>query len=71
MLGNQVELWETMLAAIKLGAVVIPATTLAGRDPTCATASTAGSARHVIVRAADAGKFDGVPGDLHADRGRR
>jgi len=28
MLGNQVELWETMLAAMKLGAVVIPATTL-------------------------------------------
>jgi acetyl-CoA synthetase len=28
MLGNQVELWEIMLAAIKLGAVLIPATTL-------------------------------------------
>ena len=28
MLGNQVELWETMLACMKLGAVVIPATTL-------------------------------------------
>jgi acetyl-CoA synthetase len=27
MLGNEVPLWETMLAAIKLGAVVIPATT--------------------------------------------
>src|ERR1017187_5300849 len=27
-LGNQVELWETMLACIKLGVVVIPATTL-------------------------------------------
>ena len=27
MLGNQVELWETLLAAMKLGAVVIPATT--------------------------------------------
>src|SRR5690348_11674390 len=25
MLGNQVELWETLLAAMKLGAVVIPA----------------------------------------------
>src|ERR1700754_4827985 len=25
MLGNQVELWETILAAIKLGAVLIPA----------------------------------------------
>src|SRR3954447_969201 len=28
MLGNQVELWETVLAAMKLGAAVIPATTL-------------------------------------------
>jgi acetyl-CoA synthetase len=28
MMGNEVPLWETMLAAIKLGAVVIPATTL-------------------------------------------
>src|SRR5919199_6934156 len=25
MLGNQVELWETLLAAMKLGAVIIPA----------------------------------------------
>ncbi len=33
MLGNQVELWETMLAAMRIGAVVIPATTLlAGSD---------------------------------------
>ena len=28
LLGNQVELWETTLAAMKLGAVIIPATTL-------------------------------------------
>jgi acetyl-CoA synthetase len=28
MLGNQVELWETLLGCIKLGVVVIPATTL-------------------------------------------
>ena len=31
MLGNVVPLWEVMLAAMKLGAVVIPATTLAVR----------------------------------------
>ena len=30
MLGNQGELWETILAAIKLGAVLIPASTLLG-----------------------------------------
>src|SRR5262245_15398076 len=28
MLGNEVSLWETMLAAFKLGAVIIPATTM-------------------------------------------
>ena len=30
MLGNQVELWESMLAAMKLGAVILPATTALG-----------------------------------------
>ncbi|MCU1510942.1 MAG: AMP-dependent synthetase, partial [Arthrobacter sp.] len=30
MLGNQVELWELMLAGIKLGIVLIPTTTLMG-----------------------------------------
>jgi acetyl-CoA synthetase len=62
MLGNQVELWETLLAAMKLGAVVIPATTLL-------TASDLrdrldrGGARHVVVGGADTGKFDDVEGD--------
>lgn len=32
MLGNVVPLWETMLAAMKLGAVIVPATTLLGRE---------------------------------------
>jgi acetyl-CoA synthetase len=32
MLGNVVPLWETMLAAIRLGAVIVPATTLLGRE---------------------------------------
>ncbi|MGE3285634.1 MAG: AMP-binding protein [Pseudonocardia sp.] len=62
MLGNQLELWETLLAAMKIGAVVIPATTLlvAGdlRDRI-----DRGAARHVVVGAADTGKFDGVEGD--------
>ena len=30
MLGNQVELWETMLAVMKLGAVIMPTTTAVG-----------------------------------------
>ncbi|MFJ6997169.1 AMP-binding protein [Streptomyces sp. NPDC003090] len=62
MLGNQAELWETALAAMKLRAVVIPATPLLGpadlRDRV-----ERGQARHVIVRAADAAKFDEVPGE--------
>ncbi|MFD7978467.1 AMP-binding protein [Streptomyces sp. NPDC059071] len=62
MLGNQVELWETMLAAMKLRVVVIPATPLLGpadlRDRV-----DRGRARHVLVRAEDTGKFDEVPGD--------
>ncbi|GAA0904865.1 AMP-binding protein [Pseudonocardia zijingensis] len=62
MLGNQVELWETLLAAMKLGAVVIPATTLLTaadlRDRL-----DRGAAKHVVVGGADAGKFDDVEGD--------
>ncbi|MEU3609651.1 AMP-binding protein [Streptomyces sp. NPDC035033] len=62
MLGNQTELWETMLAAMKLRAVVIPATPLLGpadlRDRV-----ERGRARHVIARAEDTAKFDDVPGD--------
>src|SRR5918998_4502914 len=61
MLGNQVELWETMLAAMKLGAVVIPATTLLA-EADLRDRIDRGAARHVVARAADAGKFDGVPG---------
>ncbi|MFJ4410613.1 AMP-binding protein [Streptomyces sp. NPDC088910] len=62
MLGNQAEQWETALAAMKLRAVVIPATPLLGpadlRDRI-----DRGAARHVVVRAADTGKFAEVPGD--------
>ncbi|MEU4262140.1 AMP-binding protein [Streptomyces sp. NPDC025273] len=62
MLGNQTELWETALAAMKLRAVVIPATPLLGpvdlRDRV-----ERGRVRHVIVRSADTAKFDEVPGD--------
>jgi acetyl-CoA synthetase len=62
MLGNQVELWETLLAAMKLGAVVIPATTLLG-PADVADRIERGGARHVVVGARDAAKFDAVPGD--------
>jgi acetyl-CoA synthetase len=62
MLGNQVELWETLLAAMKLGAVVIPATTLLG-EADLRDRLDRGNARHVVVRSADAAKFAALPGD--------
>ncbi|GAA3562393.1 AMP-binding protein [Amycolatopsis ultiminotia] len=62
MLGNQGELWETILAAIKLGAVIIPASTLLG-PADLADRVERGRARHVVVRSADAEKFAGVEGD--------
>lgn len=59
MLGNQVELWETMLAAIKLGVVVIPATTLlAGTD--LADRMTRGRARFALTNAAGAASFQTI-----------
>ena len=62
MLGNQVELWETMLAAMKLGAVVIPATTLlTAADLTDRIER--GGVRHVVTGAADTEKFAGLDGD--------
>ena len=61
MLGNQAELWITALAAMKLRAVVIPATPLLGpadlRDRV-----ERGRVRHVIARPEDTAKFADVPG---------
>src|SRR5213596_812746 len=62
MLGNQVELWETILAAMKLGAVLIPATTLLGPSDLVDRVER-GNARHVVVASGDAAKFETVPGD--------
>ena len=62
MLGNQVELWESLLAAMKLGAVVIPATTQL-RAADVADRLDRGGARHVVVAASATGAFDDVPGD--------
>jgi acetyl-CoA synthetase len=61
MLGNQVELWETILAAMKLGAVIIPATPLLGPADLVDRVQR-GDARHVVVPAAHAEKFAEVPG---------
>ena len=62
MLGNVVPLWESMLAAMKLGAVVIPATTLLTRDDLIDRFER-GRARHVITSADNTAKFAEVPGD--------
>ena len=62
MLGNQVELWETLLGCIKLGVVVIPATTLltaADLDDRIRR----GHVRHVIAASIDTTKFESVHGD--------
>ncbi|WP_328454853.1 AMP-binding protein [Amycolatopsis sp. NBC_00438] len=62
MLGNQGELWETILAAIKLGAVIIPASTLLGPADLTDRVER-GAAKHVVIRSADTEKFADVAGD--------
>ncbi|KTC63069.1 AMP-dependent synthetase [Pseudomonas fluorescens ABAC62] len=59
MLGNDVALWETMLAAFKLGAVVIPATALLNPDD-LRDRIERGQVRHLVVGAAHVAKFDGL-----------
>jgi acetyl-CoA synthetase len=61
MLGNEPALWETMLAAMKLGAVVIPATSLLTPDD-LADRIERGQVRHVLTNAAQTGKFAQLPG---------
>jgi len=63
MLNNVVPLWETMLAAIKLGAVVIPATTLLGHDDLLDRIER-GTVSHVVAGAEFAAKFDRMPGSF-------
>ncbi|MGE0224799.1 MAG: AMP-binding protein [Acetobacteraceae bacterium] len=59
MLGNVVPLWDLMLATMKLGAVMIPATTLLTSND-LRDRFTRGRVRHVVTAAADAAKFDGL-----------
>ena len=67
MLGNQVELWEAMLAIAKLGAVIMPTTGALG-PAELADRISRGGARYVIANAADTPKFDapevGAAGDV-------
>jgi acetyl-CoA synthetase len=62
MLGNELALWEAMLAAMKLGAVVIPATTqLTKTDLQDRFAR--GQVTHVIVDQNGPPKFEDLPGN--------
>jgi acetyl-CoA synthetase len=62
MLGNVVALWECMLAAMKLGAVIVPATMLLTRND-LADRFARGRVRHVVASAGVAAKFADLPGD--------
>jgi acetyl-CoA synthetase len=62
MLGNQVELWELMLAGIKLGIVMIPTTTLMG-PADLKDRVERGGATWAAVGSASIAKFSDVPGD--------
>ena len=62
MLPNRVELWETMLAGIKLGAVLVPTTMLVSTGD-LVDRMERGHVAHVIVQSSEAAKFAGVDGD--------
>ncbi|HEY6314980.1 MAG TPA: AMP-binding protein [Streptosporangiaceae bacterium] len=62
MLGNVAPLWEVILAAMKLGAVMIPASTLL-QPADLADRLARGRVRHVVTDTSQAAKFAGLPGD--------
>jgi acetyl-CoA synthetase len=61
MLGNIAPLWEIILAAMKLGVVIIPASTLLGTAD-LADRIARGDVRHVVTEAAHTAKFGGLGG---------
>jgi acetyl-CoA synthetase len=63
MLPNVVALWELTLAAIKLGAVVSPATMLL-TPADLQDRITRGQMLHVLAESAQASRFDGLTGDF-------
>jgi acetyl-CoA synthetase len=65
MMGNEVPLWETMLAAIKIGAVLIPATTLLSGDD-LADRLQRGQVRHIITNAVGMAKVIDLPTSVTA-----
>ncbi len=62
MLGNRAALWECTLALIKLGAVIIPSSTLL-TPADLNDRVTRGSVAHVIAESTQAGHFADVTGD--------
>lgn len=63
MLGNVAPLWEIMLAAIKLGAVIIPSTTLLTREDLL-DRLVRGRVTQIIAAAEEADKFATLPGSF-------
>ncbi|PPG48466.1 MULTISPECIES: AMP-binding protein [unclassified Rathayibacter] len=63
MLGNRLELWESMLAIMKLGAVILPTTTLLS-PADLADRLERGEVAHVIADASETAKFDEMEGDF-------
>ncbi len=62
MLGNVAPLWEVILAAMKLGAVIIPASTLL-QTADLVDRIARGQVRHVITDTSELAKFGAVPGE--------
>ena len=62
MLPNSVHIWEVMLAAMKLGAVVIPATSLLTPED-IQDRMARGEVKHVVTDPDGAEKMRGLPGD--------
>ncbi len=63
MLGNQIELWEVMLAITKIGAVSIPTSTLLSADDLAYRAAH-GRARAVVTAPELADRLAGIPDDV-------
>ncbi|WP_263260298.1 AMP-binding protein [Pseudomonas sp. RIT-PI-S] len=62
MLGNEVALWELMLAAAKLGAVVVPATALLASEDLHDRLQR-GRISHIVAGEAHVAKFEGLGSD--------
>jgi acetyl-CoA synthetase len=62
MMGNEPALWLSMLACMKLGAIVVPATTLLAKAD-LQDRFERGGVRHVIVDGTLTARFDELPGD--------